>query len=125
MDAKKAHEVARMAPCVAARARAAGCQRVLDVGCGQGYVDRLLAARHLVAIWLLASSDDGSPARPVSRIKEKASLKAQGAPLHRGGRVGGESLGHSPQSETPKRKAVRVQPTGAGARRAGRGGPAT
>ena len=33
MDPKKAHEVGRMAPCVAARARAAGCKRVVDVGC--------------------------------------------------------------------------------------------
>ena len=48
MDAKKAHEVARMTPCVATRARAAGCRRVLDVGCGQGYVDRLLAAQQPV-----------------------------------------------------------------------------
>ena len=47
MDAKKVHEVTRMAPCVAASARAAGCRRVLDVGCGQGYVDRLLAAQGL------------------------------------------------------------------------------
>ena len=118
MDAKKAHEVARMAPCVAARARAAGCQRVLDVGCGQGYVDRLLAARHLVCKWLLASADYGTLS------SRAASLKAQGAPLRPGGRGGGGSLGYSPQLDTLKRRAVHVHPTGAGPRRAGRGGSA-
>ena len=63
MDAKKVHEVARMAPCVAASARTAGCRRVLDVGCGQGYVDRLLAAQGLDVLGVEALPHNVAAAR--------------------------------------------------------------
>ena len=67
MDAKKAHEVAAMAPQVGAHALATGCRRVVDVGCGQGYVDRLLAAQGLRVLGVDSQAHNVAAARAAAR----------------------------------------------------------
>ena len=56
MARKKEHEVACLAPVVMAVAAAAACTRVVDIGCGQGYLDRELARRGLDVLGVEAAA---------------------------------------------------------------------